>query len=146
MDRTSSTTEGGVLLALDVGAARIGVATTSVGVAIARPLTAIQHDDAVMQTIAELVADSQATAVVVGLPRGLNGQDTEQTKTVETFAEQLKTTLSVPLFWQDEALTSQKAEEELKSRGKPYEKGDIDALAACYILEDYLNSQEHTQI
>ncbi len=146
MDRTTNVSGGGVLLALDVGAARIGVAVTSPGVSIARPLTTILNDDTVLQTIVQLVLDNKATAVVVGLPRGLNGQDTGQTKTTEAFAEQLKESLDVPLFWQDEALTSQKAEEELRSRGKPYEKGDIDALAACYILEDYLTSQEHVQI
>ena len=39
---------------------------------------------------------------------------------------------------QDEALTSVKAEEELKDRKSPYEKGDIDSLAATYILQDYI--------
>ncbi len=39
---------------------------------------------------------------------------------------------------QDEAVTSKHAEAELESRGKPYERGDIDALAATYILQDWL--------
>ena len=40
---------------------------------------------------------------------------------------------------QDEALTSHHAEEELEARGKPYERGDIDALAATYIVQDWLD-------
>jgi RNase H-fold protein (predicted Holliday junction resolvase) len=39
---------------------------------------------------------------------------------------------------QDEAVTSKRAEAELEARGKPYQRGDIDALAATYILEDFL--------
>jgi RNase H-fold protein (predicted Holliday junction resolvase) len=47
------------------------------------------------------------------------------------------------VVFQDEALTSRKAESELNKRGKPYAKGDVDALAATYILEDYLTQQEN---
>ncbi|MCX6728115.1 MAG: Holliday junction resolvase RuvX, partial [Candidatus Saccharibacteria bacterium] len=51
----------------------------------------------------------------------------------------LEKVIIVPTHLQDEALTSVKAEEELKSRGMPFEKGDIDALAATYILQDFLD-------
>jgi RNase H-fold protein (predicted Holliday junction resolvase) len=47
--------------------------------------------------------------------------------------------LPLPISWQDEAVTSVRAEEELRARGKPYVREDIDALAATYILEDYLH-------
>jgi putative Holliday junction resolvase len=70
----------------------------------------------------------------------MQGQSTDQTRTVEAFGKQLEERLTIPLYWIDEALTSQKAEIELRSRGKPYSKGDIDALAATYILEDFLKA------
>ena len=52
---------------------------------------------------------------------------------------ELRERIDLPVIAQDEAATSVKATEELESRGKPYDKGAIDALAATYILEDYLH-------
>jgi putative Holliday junction resolvase len=126
------------LLALDVGERRVGVSRAHSDVRIAQPLLTLERTQAVFEEIQELVEANQAVVLVVGLPRGLEGQDTAQTKTVRDFASQLETLLQVPIVLQDEALTSHKAEAELEKRGKPYAKGDVDALAATYILEDYM--------
>lgn len=126
------------IIALDVGAQRIGVASANSIARIASPLVTVQHDEHVMDTLAKLVDTESASQLVVGLPRGLNGQETGQTKTVRDFVVELQKTIDLPIAFQDEALTSRKAEDELVARGKPFEKGDIDALAATYILEDYL--------
>ena len=85
-------------------------------------------------------AERQVGQLVVGLPRNLNGQETAQTKAVQSFVEGLQAVVRLPIAWQDEAVTSRQAEAELNRRGKPYERGDIDALAACYILDDYLRT------
>jgi putative Holliday junction resolvase len=90
------------------------------------------------------VTEQGAVGLVIGLPRGLDGQETAQTRAVREFAEQLKPAVQLPYYWQDEAVTSRQAEEELKSRGKPYQKGDIDALSATYILEDFL--RDHPEL
>lgn len=126
-------------LALDVGLARIGLASNPRGVRIARPQGFIVNTDEVIQEIADRVTKDQITDLVVGLPRGLQGQDTAQTQYVHEFVAKLEKVIIVPTHLQDEALTSVKAEEELKSRGTPFEKGDIDALAATYILQDFLD-------
>jgi putative Holliday junction resolvase len=108
---------------------------------IASPLVTIEQaaDRAdTLEQLARLVRKEGATQLVIGLPRGLNGQRTQQTAVVEEFGESVAQKLQLPITWQDEAVTSQKAEAELQSRGKPYAKGDIDALSAVYILEDYL--------
>lgn len=125
-------------LALDVGGRRIGVAIADKTTRIAHPLTALINDELVYATIGRLVTEHHVVALVVGLPRGMDGQRTRQTETVEAFVLQLRQQIDLPIYWQDEALTSKQAEDELSSRGKPYEKGDVDALAACYILEDFL--------
>lgn len=127
-------------LALDVGAKRIGVALAGQDVRFARPLTTLNHTDQIFTEISGLVQEHHATVLVVGFPRGLQGQTTDQTKTVEAFVEDLRRHVSVPIAWQDETLTSVKAEAELNSRHKDgvYNKADVDALAATYILEDYL--------
>lgn len=125
------------ILALDVGARRIGVARAHTDIRMAQPLTTLNHTADIMHTIVKLAQDEQAILVVVGLPRGLSGQDTKQTISVRQFVEMLETALPVPVVMQDEALTSQKAEAELTARGKAYTKEAVDALAATYILEDY---------
>lgn len=126
------------VIALDVGERRIGVAVAGVPALLPRPLMTLNNSEKILHDIVALVQDQRALALVVGLPRGLEGQVTVQTRTVENFGHELEQHLSIPLYWQDEAVTSRQAEEELESRGKPYKKGDIDALAATYILEDFI--------
>ena len=72
------------------------------------------------------------------MPRGLDGQETAQTTYARTTARTLAGQLQLPLYLIDEAVTSKQAKAELEARRKPYVKGDIDALAATYILDDYL--------
>lgn len=135
-------TEAGVILGLDVGSVRIGVATVRTDVRFPQPLTVLQYHSGVIAEIAVMAKQYQALALVVGWPRGMQGQETAQTAFVTEFAEELRRQVVIPVHLQDEALTSQKAEQELRSRNKPYGKGDIDALAATYILDDYLQSNE----
>ena len=126
-------------MALDVGAARIGVAIANNVAKIASPLTFISNDSTTLEKINQLIQEHNVAVVVVGLPRGLSGQDTDQTRSAEAFTEGLKKHLMLPVFMQDEALTSKQAEAELDARGKKYQKGDVDALAACYILSDFIS-------
>jgi putative Holliday junction resolvase len=123
---------------LDVGDARVGVAVASLAARLPRPLTTLNNTEAVFEEIEQIADAEEASVIVVGLPRGLDGQHTAQTAIAESFAESLGQHIELPVHMQDEALTSQKAEKELNARGKPYDKGDIDALAATYILEDFL--------
>ncbi len=131
------------LLALDVGERRIGVARANPAVGIASPLTTVERSESVLSDIRDLITVNQAGLLVVGLPRGLEGQETNQTKAVREFVRQLQAHIPIPTHWQDEALTSHKAEAELAKRQKPYTKGEVDALAATYILEDYI--AEHSK-
>jgi len=135
----------GVIAALDVGEVRIGIAMNPPGVSIAQPLMTIDNDAKVIETIASLISDHNVSTLVVGNPRNMQGNDTKQTRYVEGFVEKLKSNIDVPVFMQDEALTSVKAEEELKDRKTAYEKGDIDSLAATYILQDYIEENVRVQ-
>lgn len=127
-------------VALDVGEVRIGFASNPSGVSMAQPRGFIANDDKVLKSILTIIQKEQAQVLVVGLPRGLQGQETDQTLYVREFIESLKPKIAIPIVLQDEALTSVKAEQELDARGKQYQRGDIDALAASYILDDYLTS------
>ncbi len=129
------------ILALDVGSTRTGVSIATLAAKLPRPLTTLVAHD-LLAHIARLVSDNNAVALVVGLPRNLEGEDTQQTAAVRAFVEKVKQAVQVPVHLQDEALTSKKAEEELQARGVSYSKGDIDALAATFILEDFLQSPD----
>jgi putative Holliday junction resolvase len=126
------------ILGLDVGDKRVGVAVTSLMARLPRPLATLERDDNFVENLKKIINDESIEAIVVGLPRGLSGQHTAQTTRVENFTIELRQLVDLPIHFQDEAVTSKKAETELQNRGKPYQKGDIDALAATYILEDYL--------
>lgn len=131
------------VLALDVGDVRIGVARANRVARIAEPLvTLAAQDETVLASIAELTRQHEVDTIVVGLPRDMRGEETAQTQKVYDFADKLKTTVSIPIVFQDESLTSVKAEESLKSAKKGYTKEDVDALAAAFILEDYLATSE----
>ncbi|HJQ08976.1 MAG TPA: Holliday junction resolvase RuvX [Candidatus Saccharimonadales bacterium] len=128
----------GSILALDIGEKRVGVALTSMAARLPHPLTTMERSNRIFKDIQELIDKHAAMALVVGLPRGLDGQHTAQTGAVEQFVTDLKQIVRIPVYWQDEAVTSRQAEAELLQRGKPYKKGDIDALSATYILEDFV--------
>lgn len=126
------------ILALDVGGVRIGVAMADTELKFANPLTTLINNEAMWDQLAALIKENDVQTVVVGLPRSLQGHETPQTQICRDFAKSLSERLQIAVELQDEAITSVKAEEQLRSWGKPYEKADIDALAATYILEDYL--------
>lgn len=125
------------VLALDVGSRRVGVAIGSFSARLPRPLTTLLQGDNFLSDLKQLIEEESVTDLVIGLPRGLQGQDTEQTIAIATFAKEIKHELGLPVHFQDEAVTSKQAESELHARGKTYDKSDIDALAATYILEDW---------
>lgn len=124
-------------LALDVGEKRIGVAMGDTTVRIAVPLDTIEVDGTEVERIARIIVDENVDTIVVGYPRNQLGEPTAQTAFAEAFAAKL-TDIAPKLVYQDESLTSVLAEQRLKSYGKPYTKGDIDAQAAAIVLQDYL--------
>lgn len=125
------------VLALDVGEKRIGVAQADTQVRIAVPYDTIAVDGTELTALAHIVVRGAVDTIVVGYPRNQQGEPTQQTAFVEEFANQIQD-LDARVVFQDESLTSVLAEQRLIAQGAPYEKGDIDAMAACIILEDYL--------
>jgi putative Holliday junction resolvase len=132
------------ILALDVGDKRVGVARASLIARLPSPLTTLLRGADFFEQLHKIIDSEQVVALVIGLPRSLDGQETNQTKATRTFVAELHLQTDLPVHLQDEALTSQKASEELEAAGRPYQRGDIDALAAAYILEDFL--AQHTKV
>ena len=121
-----------------MGDVRVGVALATLAARLVQPLTTLKRDDTFFEELRRIIKEEDVGELVVGLPRGLDGQDTAQTETARAFVAELKRQVDLPIHLQDEAVTSVEAEAELKARRKPYSKADIDALAAAYILKDYL--------
>lgn len=138
------------IVGLDVGEKRIGVAVSDATATLARPLSVLQPAgleadalDVVAREIARLAAEEDGVgAIVVGLPRRLDGSPTPMTVRVEQFARQLESTVAVPVMLQDERLSSREAESRLAVRDKDWRsrKARLDAAAAAVILQDYLDS------
>lgn len=138
-------------LGVDLGRKRIGLAISDASGVLARPLDVVlvAGGDPV-RTITEIVGrlaaeDDGLEAVVVGLPRRLDGTPNDETPRVEAFARALRRRLPQPVRLQDERLTSVEAESRLALRDRDWRsrKKKLDAAAAAIILQDYLD--EHRQ-
>ena len=134
-------TLSGNILAVDFGEARVGLALASYEAQLAHPVGTLQNDSSLLKQLRDLCEREKITRLVIGLPRGMDGQVTAQTAAARVFGAKLAEELELPISWQDEAVTSAKAKAELEGRGKPYAKEEIDSLAATYILEDYIREQ-----
>ena len=130
------------ILALDVGAKRVGVAIASLTARLPQPLTTLERDGSFFAKLQTIITTEHVGRLVVGWPRGLQAQPTAQTAVTEAFVTELKRHCELPITLQDEALTSRQAEAELQARGKAYAKGEVDALAATYILDDFLKAEQ----
>jgi putative holliday junction resolvase len=140
----------GKILALDVGEARIGVATCDPLGLTVRPVTVIQRksrrED--FDRLAALIRQEGVETILCGLPLNMDGSEGPQAATTRKWAGKLVQALkhilgSAPplLFW-DERLSSFAADEILEesARGKKKRIGQ-DAVAAAVILQDYLDAQ-----
>lgn len=129
------------VIGLDVGEKRIGVARADSSTRIAVPLGFIEANGSEWQEIARIASVNSTNLFVLGLPRSNEGNETAQSAYVRDFARKLVSAIpDAKVKFQDESLTSVIAEERLKSRGKAYEKGEIDAEAATIILQDFIES------
>jgi len=131
-------------MALDLGAKRVGVAIAGDVARLAKPLTTLTNDAALATELKALIQEHDVTVLVAGLPRGMQGQATAQTASIQEMGEELAKQLQLKVHWQDEALTSHQAEQELRTREVRYNKAAVDALAACLILEDFLRNHSQT--
>ena len=134
-----------VIVALDIGEARIGVAASDELEVIATPRTLIRRKTTAgaLEAVAQEIARAEAQLVVVGLPVSFDGQLHGQARAIQTFAEKLRRRLNVPLIYADETLSSVRAEERLRQAGVRPERlrERIDAEAAAIILEDVLEQR-----
>jgi putative pre-16S rRNA nuclease len=136
------------VLGVDVGERRVGLAISDASRTLARPLTTVKVTDAadavdrVAQAIATLAADEDGLdAIVVGLPKRLDGSPTTATPRVQAFIDALRTRTTVRIVTEGEQLSSREAESRLSINERDWRKRKekLDAAAAAIILQDYLD-------
>lgn len=137
------------IVGLDVGERRIGVAISDATRTLARPVGVLQsrslETDGIAVAVDEITRlaaeEDGVSSIVVGLPRRLDGSDSDMTPRVRTFAERLGQRTQLPVVLQDERLTSREAESRLALTDKDWRtrKSRLDAAAAAIILQDYLD-------
>jgi len=138
----------GRVLAVDLGARRVGLAISDATGTLARPLETIEvtgHADAVdrvARRIAELSSEEDGLAsIVVGMPSALDGTLTPESARASEFIASLATRTPLAIAVEDERLTSREAESRLALRERDWRgrKRKLDAAAAAIILQDYLD-------
>ncbi len=127
-------------LSIDYGLKRTGLAICDKGEMIVSPLAVIDSRKGLIEKIINIIKNENVEAIVVGLPLNMDDSKGSQAQLSEKFAELLKKEVQIPLYLQDERLSSFAAEEKLApaqfTRGK--KKKRLDAIAAAEILEVFL--------
>ncbi len=130
----------GRLLALDVGEKRVGVALCDETQTLARPLLTLRRaskkED--FARLAALCREHAVEKVIVGLPKTLRGEEGPQAHRVRRYAAELQAALDLPIEFWDERFSTVEARDLLLTRTL-VRKGEIDAIAAAVILQDYLD-------
>jgi putative Holliday junction resolvase len=134
-----------VIMALDVGERRIGIAISASGI-LASPHSVLQRkskrDD--FTRLSQLMAELEVERIVVGLPYSLGGHETvgPQARRIKRYAQALAKTVSIPVEYFDESYSTAEAEEILRSFDQ--KRVPLDAAAAAVILQNYLDSANDT--
>lgn len=132
----------GMLLAIDYGTKRVGVAVSDREQRFASPLhnhqrQGLQGDERFFR---RLLAEYRPVGLVVGLPLHMNGEESEKSREARAFAGWLSGLLGIPHTFQDERLTSWQAESMLLAAefSKKQRKERMDKLAAQILLQTWL--------
>lgn len=130
------------VLGVDFGLRRLGIALSDEERTLARPLRVLTIDSVrqAPRAVADVVEESEAETVVVGVPLGLEGEERRiEVRRVERFATALRRLTGRTVFLVDESLSSREAEERAREAGR--DEGDpvLHAHAAALILQRWLD-------
>lgn len=130
------------ILALDLGEKRVGIAVAdALSISITR-LEALPRTNwkQMLRDVGDLVRRFDAQTVVIGLPLRLNGSTGDSALGARRMARKFAQSLAVPVYLQDERLSSVEAEQNLRAEGHRQNKipALVDSEAAAVILRDFL--------
>ncbi|HEY9052816.1 MAG TPA: Holliday junction resolvase RuvX [Gammaproteobacteria bacterium] len=130
------------VLGFDYGERRIGIA---IGQTISQSASPLITLNAINQkpdwnSIEKLITEWKPDALIVGIPRYLDGNDSDMTEKAQRFCRQLEGRFKLPVYTVNESLSSQEAEQRLKQTRKigQHNKHEIDKMAAAIIVQRWL--------
>lgn len=133
----------GRILAIDPGTKRCGVAVCDELRVTTRPLDVIQRTSwkKLLSNIKNLISEFDAAALVIGLPLESDGAESEMSAEARRMARNFALSLDVPVFLQDERVTSYEAKSRLWEQGKTVKESRalVDSESASIILADFLD-------
>lgn len=132
------------ILSIDYGKKRTGIAVTDPLQIIANGLVTVATCD-LMDFLTAYAAKEDVECIVVGNPKQLNGQPSENQQRVHQFVEKWKRQSAIPVVYYDERFTSVLAHKAMLEGGlkkkKRQDKALVDEISATIILQDYLSQK-----
>lgn len=133
-----------IIISVDLGKARTGLAISDKTGFLASPLMMIEEKSPqkILEKVSQAVVSNKAELVVVGLPKNMDGSEGDSAKSAREFADRLSELSGIKTIMQDERGTTITAHGYLSARdvkGKK-RKAQVDQVAAAIILQDYLDS------
>jgi putative Holliday junction resolvase len=132
----------GPILCLDIGTKRVGAAICDQTLVAITRLEAIQRSNwkQLLRDVRDLVQRFDARTLVIGFPLSLSGAEGSAADNIRTTAQKFAISLPMPVYLQDERLSSAEAEENLRAQGLRGDliKSKLDSEAAAIILRDFL--------
>lgn len=134
-------------LGLDLGSRTLGVAVSDKTGTVANHVKTIRHledYDGLIGEVSNLVKELEVDAIVLGFPKNMNGTIGPKGELSIEFQKKLEGALSIPVFLQDERLSTKSANDMLISSHVRREKRHqvVDSVAATIILQTYLDRRE----
>jgi putative Holliday junction resolvase len=141
--------KSGRIVAIDPGTKRVGVAVSDPSRVVTSPLPAVERKSwkKLLSEIKAVIAEYDAVAVVVGLPLNTDGSESPMSAEARQIAAKLELSLDIPVFLQDERVTTFEARHRLWQRGISPEKTkrSVDSEAAAVILADFIDKLNKRQ-
>jgi len=139
---SSSTSDTSLpLIALDIGGKRIGVAVSdSLGISCRGVTCLFRNDQGWPKQALKIMREYGSKGIVVGLPKNMDGTEGAQAQDCRNAAKQLSEITKLPIFFQDERLSTWTAKERLFAQGlnEKRMRAKLDQTAAAVFLEDFI--------
>lgn len=137
--------QGMSIIAIDYGTKKIGIAISTPDHKIAMPFKLIIEKSVKRQIekIIDIINENKICAIILGIPYYMDGSDSDQTRLVRKFAEKLSKQTTLPLYLQDERLTTLEANDYLQNFGLTRKKrhAQDDATSASMLLETVMRTR-----
>ena len=133
-----------IIMSVDLGKARTGIAICDKTEFLASPYTVIfeKSPAKLLEKVVQAAIDTKAERIVVGLPKNMDGSEGFRAEAVRAFVALLEKETNIPVALSDERLSTCEAHRYIQASGKK-RKEVVDTLSAQIILQDYLDAERN---